>query len=390
MGPVWNVSADDRGVVFEGPVGARWLGRFRIFRYEVRCWAGGHIPDIAEAVDSPVRTTEDPRESRRRAEQCCEAVPALTWGRDELRTGEMWNSNSMVAWVLARTGHDMERIGPPRGGRAPGWDAGLRSQTGDSTPRSSGPQSPSTEEAPTDESLPSKSRRTDTPLNPTGCLSSCKRAARSRPQSMSGRMGDADTRLHAVSTTSTMVGDTPGETTQRGHNPLIGQGAVHRVLDEGVVAEPARTAGHSRSPTRARANVRCAPTSRTVRLSHRLGCCPPGGATPRRAGPVRPEHQRPGLGHHRRGVHRSASAPSSASPTAGEQLEGRAHRRRGGGTASFRLRGGARCGRPTDAGRSRCGWRSHRRGLEYAVVEFAPGLGAHDPDAYLGEEGPVR
>lgn len=60
MGPVWNVSADNRGVVCEGPVGARWLGRYRIFRYEVRCWPGGHIPDIAEAVDSPVRSTDDP------------------------------------------------------------------------------------------------------------------------------------------------------------------------------------------------------------------------------------------------------------------------------------------------------------------------------------------
>jgi hypothetical protein len=29
MGPVWNVSADDRRVVCEGPVGARWLGRSR-------------------------------------------------------------------------------------------------------------------------------------------------------------------------------------------------------------------------------------------------------------------------------------------------------------------------------------------------------------------------
>ena len=124
MGPVWNVSADDRGVVCEGPVGARWLGRFRIFRYEVRCWAGGHIPDITEAVDSPVRTTDDP-ERVEGVLRMLRGVPALTWGRDELRTGEMWNSNSMVAWVLARTGHDMEEIGPPRGGRAPGWNAGL-------------------------------------------------------------------------------------------------------------------------------------------------------------------------------------------------------------------------------------------------------------------------
>jgi hypothetical protein len=124
MGPVWNVSAKDRGVVCQGPVGARWLGRSRFFRYEVRCWAGGRIPDIAEAVDSPLRTTDDPG----RVEgvlRLLGTAPSLTWGRDELRTGEMWNSNSLVAWVLARTGHDMEEIAPPRGGRAPGWSAGL-------------------------------------------------------------------------------------------------------------------------------------------------------------------------------------------------------------------------------------------------------------------------
>jgi hypothetical protein len=124
MGPVWNLSAGDRGVVCEGPVGARCLGRFRAFRYEVRCWPGGCIPDLDEAVGSPVRVTDDPT-GVADVLRVLPEVPALTWGRDELGTGEMWNSNSLVAWVLARTGCDMRVIGPPRGGRAPGWDAGL-------------------------------------------------------------------------------------------------------------------------------------------------------------------------------------------------------------------------------------------------------------------------
>ncbi len=124
MGPVWNVPADDRGVVCEGPVAARWLGRFRAFRYEVRCWPGGLIPDIAEAVDSPLRISEDPKRVRE-VMRLLLLVPPLTWGRDETGAGEMWNSNSMVAWVLARSGHDMAVIGPPRRGRAPGWSAGL-------------------------------------------------------------------------------------------------------------------------------------------------------------------------------------------------------------------------------------------------------------------------
>ena len=52
-------------------------------------------------------------------------VPPLTWGRDEIGCGEMWNSNSLTSWLLARTGHDMSTVRPPAGGRAPGWNAGL-------------------------------------------------------------------------------------------------------------------------------------------------------------------------------------------------------------------------------------------------------------------------
>jgi hypothetical protein len=40
-------------------------------------------------------------------------------------TGEMWNSNSVIAWVIARSAIDTESIQPPTGGRAPGWQAGL-------------------------------------------------------------------------------------------------------------------------------------------------------------------------------------------------------------------------------------------------------------------------
>jgi hypothetical protein len=125
MGPVWNVRASDRGVLCEGPVGARPLGRFRAFRYEVRCWPGGSIPDLAEAVGGPHRVCVD-RDRVAAVLRSLPEVPPLTWGRDELGTGDMWNSNSMVAWALARTGHDMDAIVPPPHGRAPGWFAGLR------------------------------------------------------------------------------------------------------------------------------------------------------------------------------------------------------------------------------------------------------------------------
>ena len=52
-------------------------------------------------------------------------VPTPVWGRDELVAGEMWNSNSLIAWLIARAGLATEAIQPPAGGRAPGWDAGL-------------------------------------------------------------------------------------------------------------------------------------------------------------------------------------------------------------------------------------------------------------------------
>ncbi len=122
--PVWDRSEPDRGVVCEGPVGARWLGRSRWFRYEVRRWRDGLIPDIAEAVDSPRALSRD-RDRAQRVLDLAPDFPPLTWGRDELATGDMWNSNSLVSWLLVGSGHDVDAIAPPTGGRAPGWVAGV-------------------------------------------------------------------------------------------------------------------------------------------------------------------------------------------------------------------------------------------------------------------------
>jgi hypothetical protein len=122
--PVPDLSGADRGVVAGGAVGSRWAGRLRIFRYEIRVWRGGQIPDVAEAVDSPQRLSDD-EASARRVLKVVPKVPTPVWGRDELNTGEMWNSNSVIAWVIARSDIDTESIQPPAGGRAPGWRAGL-------------------------------------------------------------------------------------------------------------------------------------------------------------------------------------------------------------------------------------------------------------------------
>jgi hypothetical protein len=122
--PAAGGAAAERGVVTEGPVGSRAAGRLRLFRYEVRRWRGGVIPDAAEAVDSPVRLTDDARVAQRVLE-LVPTVPAPVWGRDELGAGEMWNSNSLISWLLARSGLDVESIRLPAGGRAPGWNAGI-------------------------------------------------------------------------------------------------------------------------------------------------------------------------------------------------------------------------------------------------------------------------
>jgi hypothetical protein len=124
MAPVRDALGRERGVVAEGPVGMRSAGRFRLFRYEVRRWPNGVIPDVDEAIESPVRITDDPQLADRILALVPE-VPVPVWGRDELRAGEMWNSNSLISWLVVRAGLDVTSVSMPAGGRAPGWDAGV-------------------------------------------------------------------------------------------------------------------------------------------------------------------------------------------------------------------------------------------------------------------------
>ncbi len=123
LAPIRDDFGADRGVTVEGPVGARWAGRFRLFRYELRCRRGGVIPDLEYAVDSP-RLLGDGAGTGQRVLGLVPHVPPLVWGRDESHAGEMWNSNSVIAWLLARAGVDPDGVAPPCGGRAPGWAAG--------------------------------------------------------------------------------------------------------------------------------------------------------------------------------------------------------------------------------------------------------------------------
>ena len=121
--PAWG-EGGERGVVAEGAVGTRAAGRLRLFRYEIRRWRDGVIPDISEAVESPQRLSDDADRARRLLE-LVPHVPTPVWGRDELQTGEMWNSNSLISWLITRSDLDVESVNRPVGGRAPGWSAGI-------------------------------------------------------------------------------------------------------------------------------------------------------------------------------------------------------------------------------------------------------------------------
>jgi hypothetical protein len=121
-----------RGVVLEGPVFSNRLGRYRLFRYEVRRWRDGEIEDADDAVKIDL-VDENPARAKLIL-QLTARVPAMRWGRDDLHVGEMWNSNSVISYLLTRSAVNVESILAPAGGRAPGWDAGIyaaRSQEGD-------------------------------------------------------------------------------------------------------------------------------------------------------------------------------------------------------------------------------------------------------------------
>jgi hypothetical protein len=121
---ILNLRGEERGVVAGGPVGMSWLARVRHFRYEIRRWRGGSILDLSQAVSGPVRVATDVVRAQRILD-LAPSVPTPVWGRDELHTGEMWNSNSLISWLLARAAIEADQLQPPAGGRAPGWNAGL-------------------------------------------------------------------------------------------------------------------------------------------------------------------------------------------------------------------------------------------------------------------------
>ena len=123
MTPVPDQHGEQRGVVAEGAVGSAWLGKLRVFRYEIHRWQAGVIPDADQATATT--TLQLDLAHAQRLLDLVPSVPTPVWGRDDLDAGEMWNSNSVTSWILHEGGIDTSQLAPPNGGRAPGWDAGI-------------------------------------------------------------------------------------------------------------------------------------------------------------------------------------------------------------------------------------------------------------------------
>jgi hypothetical protein len=80
LAPSPDADEASRGVVGTGAVGWRLAGCLRLFRYEVRCCAGGSIPDLGEAVGGPLRLSSRPPVARRMLDVIA-FVPRPVWTR---------------------------------------------------------------------------------------------------------------------------------------------------------------------------------------------------------------------------------------------------------------------------------------------------------------------
>ncbi len=112
-----------------GPVGFRGAERWRLFRYQLRCLPVARLPDEEFVVESPTTLSTDcaliPR-----ILALAPTIPAYTWGRRVAGSDEMWTSDSVISFLLVRAGVDLSAVAPPKGGRAPGWRAGVALATG--------------------------------------------------------------------------------------------------------------------------------------------------------------------------------------------------------------------------------------------------------------------
>jgi hypothetical protein len=117
----------DASPLITGPVGIRPAGRLRLFRYQFLCLRADRLPDEDFAFAAPVLLSEDPAAAARVLD-LGHRVPRYTWGRRVPGTSEMWTSDSVVSWLLARAAltDPLAPLLPPPGTRAPGWQAGFQ------------------------------------------------------------------------------------------------------------------------------------------------------------------------------------------------------------------------------------------------------------------------
>jgi hypothetical protein len=91
----------------------------------LRLLALGHTSqEISEKLFVSVRTAETHLARTSCRSFASRRVPSSCVMRSS-HTGEMWNSNSVISWLTARSGLGVEAVRPPAGGRTPGWRAGL-------------------------------------------------------------------------------------------------------------------------------------------------------------------------------------------------------------------------------------------------------------------------
>ena len=66
LAPSPDSNYKSRGVIATGPVGSRNAGRLRLFRYELRCWAGGYDPGSRVRGRRPAPADDRPARAARR------------------------------------------------------------------------------------------------------------------------------------------------------------------------------------------------------------------------------------------------------------------------------------------------------------------------------------
>jgi hypothetical protein len=101
--PIPDARGATRGVAVEGPVGSRRLTASALFAMRFGAGTRASSPISLKRVESPQGLITDENQAHRILE-LVPTVPPLLWGRDELGVGDMWNSNSVVSWLLARRG----------------------------------------------------------------------------------------------------------------------------------------------------------------------------------------------------------------------------------------------------------------------------------------------